>query len=78
MADGRYRVTRGGDGARYLYLFPPTPGAHASLVLDTGESDEFEVVVGLPDDTQDWSVSAFEALLDVLEARASERRGGST
>lgn len=66
MADGRYRVTQGEDGARYLYLFPPGGGKHYSIVLDTGEDDALEVVVGWNGLAAEWSVDAFERLLDDL------------
>lgn len=80
MADGKYRVTRAGDGSRYLYLFPPGGGYHASISTDTGETEDREALLGFDGKAFEWSVGGFESLLDELERRQTSdvrSNGGS-
>lgn len=75
MSDGRYRVCRGPDGVRHLYLFPPDGGSNCNIIVDRDEEDlESSVLVqSKKGEVLFWSVDVFERLLDVLESRATEQ-----
>lgn len=74
ICQGTYRVSRGEDGTRYLYLFVPG-GGHMAIVYDPEDED---VAIGrsIGDDCDAWSWSAdgFESLLNELERCSNAAR----
>jgi len=74
VSDGRYHVTRDGStGVRYLHLFQRgdtgRDTGYCVITLDPADDVNPEgVAVGIHDMYRDWSVDAFAALLDSLEA----------
>lgn len=67
MCEGKWRVTRGADGTRYLYLFVPG-GGHMAIVLDEEDQDvAISRSIGDDVDAWTWSSDGFESLLNELE-----------
>jgi len=70
-----YRVTRGDDGTRDLYLFPhgATGPGYCVITLDPADDDGPErVAVVIRGAYRDWSIDAFAALLDSLEGQCAD------
>ena len=78
MADGRYRVTTGRSGERYLYLFPPNGAVHRALLLDEDEDGTLDVLVMPANrDVVSLTPSSFVTFLDELERDQTTEPGGT-
>ena len=78
MIEGRWRVSTGADGTRYLYLFK-NDGDYISMSLDTEDLEEgddgFGILMKRGGKTvaDGWSPSAFAEMLDLLSAESESK-----
>jgi hypothetical protein len=67
MVEGKYRVTTGCNGERYLYFFPPGRTEHASLVADTNDDGLAVVCVVIGTEVAEMNVGTVKQLMWWLE-----------